>query len=94
MQSVLMELRAYWQSNISSNERLQPWIPYQRQWSLIETMKTISSSLHTPCSRTHMRLIGTLLPPGRPPQAAAEEQAPSQHRSTEGSEAEQKREEC
>ena len=72
-QSVLMEPRVCWESNISSNERLQPWIPYQRQWSLIEMMKTISSSLHTPCSRTHMRLTGTLLPPGRSPQAAAEE---------------------
>lgn len=93
-QSVLMELRVCWESNISRNERLQPWIPYRRQWSLIEMMKTISSSLHTPCSGTHMCLTRTLLPPGRSPQAAAEEQAPSQHHSAEGSEAEQKREEC
>lgn len=89
-----MELRVCWESNISNNERLQPWIPYQRKWSLIKMIKTISSSLHIPCSRTHMRLTGTLLPPGRSPQAAAEEQEPSQHCSAEGSEAEQKREEC
>lgn len=43
-QSVLMELRVCWESNISNNERLQPWIPYQRKWSLIEMIKTISSS--------------------------------------------------
>lgn len=42
-------------TSLSNNERLQPWILYQRQRSLI---KTISSSLHVPCSGTCTCLTG------------------------------------
>ena len=45
-------------TSLSNNERLQPWILYQRQWSLIKMIKTISSSLHVPCSGTCMCLTG------------------------------------